>query len=110
MTVSVLLADLHRAGLHRPLERQQALAGFGADAEDALPPPQRLVFRVEQSVLLEAAAAKRRSARRENGCARFLRTAKSKLDFTLDHQRHGRPPERPPFITKKKASGLSVSR
>ena len=98
----VLVAHLHRAWLHRTLEREQALAGFGADPEHAAPAPQRLVVGVEQRIFLEAAAAEGSGARGKDRRARLLGIVEPEFDFALDHQRHVGPPQKGLFYHKTK--------
>ena len=81
----VFVTHLHGTRKHRPFERQQALAGFRADAQHAAALPQRFVLRVEERVLLQAARSKRGCPRRQDGGTRVIRTGKPQLDFPLDH-------------------------
>ena len=96
------VAHFHAARLHRTLEGEEALARFGADAQNASAAPQRLVFRIEQRIFLEAAAAEGSGARRENQRAGLLRTIEPEFDFALEHQRHVGPPRKALFYHKNK--------
>ena len=79
----VLLAELHRTGLHRTLEGQEALAAFAADAQHAAAPEQPVVCGVEQAVFLQAPSAQRRGADREHPLARVFGAIELELDFAL---------------------------
>ena len=104
----VLVAYLHRARLHGTLEGQQALARFRANAQDAPPPAEGFVLRVEQRVFLKAAAAKGSGPRRQDGGAGFIRAFESEFDLALDHQRHGRPSLEALFYHKQEDRGSRV--
>jgi hypothetical protein len=53
----VLFAELHDTGLHGPFEGQQALAVLVAHPQDAAALIEPIVLGVEQTVLLQPAAA-----------------------------------------------------
>src|SRR5689334_19919391 len=84
----VLVANFHRSGEHGTLEREQAPARFGPDAQHAPAMTERFIFGVEQRVLLQAPRTERRRPGGENRRARFFRAGETEFDFPLDHQRH----------------------
>ena len=79
-----LLAQLHRAGLHRPLEGEQALSALIPHAEDGTLAPEQLVVGVQQTVLLQAPAVERGGAKRKNLRSCLLGTFETELDFALE--------------------------
>src|SRR5262249_23002901 len=85
-----LFAQLERRGLHRSFERHVTLARLDPDAQHTTAPPQAVVGRVEQAVLLKAAAANRRRAGLAHRGAGRLDVRKPELDLALEGGCHGR--------------------
>jgi len=87
----VLVAELHRSRVNRPLDGQgrrlrRIGPSFDADADHAPFDSQRFVRKVVQRIVLEATSVRRDGAGREDGVARNGSGGEEQLDFAFEQK------------------------